>query len=89
MSAKSISILFTLFRITLFTVLHDPVKADLPLAEDRLAIFESEIIPDLRQMADDIEPCEIRNPSFLTSSFQKTKSHMDSDQENKVDEDNV
>jgi hypothetical protein len=30
--------------------------------------------------------CEIRNPSFFPSPFQRTKSHMESDQENQVDE---
>jgi hypothetical protein len=36
-----------------------------------------------------MELCEIRDPLFVPLPFQRTKRHMDSDQENKVDEDSV
>jgi hypothetical protein len=48
------SILFTLFKTVLPAALHDPVSADLPLTEHRLDVFESEIIPDRRQTAENI-----------------------------------
>jgi hypothetical protein len=41
----------------LSAVLDDPLSADLPLKENRLNIFESEVIPDLRQTAQNILKC--------------------------------
>jgi hypothetical protein len=48
---------FTLFKIVLSAVLHDPVSANLPLTEHRLDVFASEVIPDLRQMSKNILSC--------------------------------
>jgi hypothetical protein len=89
MFIERISVLFTLFKTVVSAVLHDLASADLLLTEHRLDVFESEVIPDLCQMAEMILNCAKFAILLFSFTILKNQSHIDSDQENKVDEDSI
>jgi hypothetical protein len=51
---NKLSIPFPLFKIVFSVVPDGPVSVDQPLKEHELDVFESEVVPDLHQIADNI-----------------------------------